>query len=112
MEKYNYINGLKVYDMTYYNNLHECINNIWCSEKGYAITKIDILDDYDYIECHTNVDRIDEIECYIYFASESITVSDIIDFSEMINIDPFTIEINNYGLDGLGIYWKEKVIHP
>ena len=111
MDEYNYLNGLKVGDKQYFKNLDVAIEDIWGKNDDSMKPHIRILDDYDYIESHPDVDKTDEIEFYLYFPTNTIYMTDLISFAEIIEvyIELMTIYTSDDGK--LILYWKEKVIY-
>ena len=111
MDDYKYLNGLKVGDKQYFKNLDVAIEDIWGQNNASLKPKISILDEYDYIESHPNEDKTDEIEFYLYFPTNTIYMTDLISFAEIIEvyIELMTIYTSDDGK--LILYWKEKVIY-
>ena len=89
MDKYKYVNDVKIYDKVFYDNLEESINLVW-GDKG---DLRQISDDLDFIEDHPDMDRKDTIECHLQFYTDTIKVTDILSFSKKIEISPDKMEI-------------------
>lgn len=112
MKKYNYINEIKAYDRTFYDNLIECIDTIWPKTSNGDEPKINICDDFDYVECHPGIDRKDDIECYLCLDKENIKITDIAKFAKMIEVDLEKFEVYSNQDEGISLYWEETIIYP
>jgi hypothetical protein len=112
MEKYNYHNGIKVCDKTFYDNLEIAANIVWPANEQGVSPEIRVLDDLDYIECHPGMERDDDLDCYIYTNKDIIKVNDIINFAKMIEVNIDKFEVGYCEDTGISLYWEETVIHP
>lgn len=112
MEKYNYHNGIKLCDKTFYNNLDECINHVFNKNENDIKADVNVLDDLDYIESHPESDRTDDLECHLHLCSDSIKLHDIIMFAQMIEVEQDSFEVYRCEEKGIYLYWEETVIHP
>ena len=108
MENFNYIDGIKVCDKVFYDNLRESIKLVW--EDSGVLRQI--YDDLDYIECHPGTERKDIIECHLLFYVDTIKVADILSFSNIINVSPDKMELYYNDDEKLSLYWEEEVFHP
>lgn len=111
MNTYNYYNGIKVCDSTFYNNLDECINQVFNKNENDIKVDVNVLDDLDYIESHPESDRTDVLECHLHLYSDSIKLHDIIMFVQMIEVEQDSFEVYSCEEKGICLYWEETVIH-
>lgn len=124
MKKFNYIDGIKVFDLEYDRILDECVKEVWHTEEDKPDFIINVLDDLDYIEDNNLDDRTDEVDCYLYINILNIKICDIIRFAELIGVDiksmelyytedsEYTIHYFSDHVDYTTLYWTDLVIHP
>lgn len=124
MKKFNYIDGIKAFDLEYDRILNECVKEVWNKDGNKPDFIINILDELDYIECCCPNKRTDEIWCYLYINICDIKICDIIRLAELIGVDYNKIEVlcNDNSEDSvvrfkegsvyLYLFWKDLVIHP
>jgi hypothetical protein len=111
MEEYKYLNGLRVGDKQFLRSFNIAAEYIWGKKEKGRKPDIGILDEYDYIACHPNVDKTDEIEFFLYFPTETFYMTDLICFADIINFDVARMFIGTSHDNKPVVTWKEKVIY-
>ena len=108
----NDLEFVKVYDKNYDDNLHLALKTLWPQNEKGLVPKVRFLDDLDFLDCHPEMDRTDDLDCYVYINSNTIKLQDVIKFSEMIEVNQDAFEIWCSEEEGIYLYWEETVIHP